>query len=364
MYNDRSSKDPEILTFRGIVNEDANNLGLQFKFNLKTLILIIVILVGIYFLIPKLIGIPEIIRLIIHVNKVYLLLGLVFEFLSYVGAALLLGIILSRLGHKIKFWDRFKISSIAAFAIHFFPVGSLGEGAIDYYFLRRKKVDTGSILLMLILRIIFTYSAFLLIFLIGLALVPTAPSLEISPKIISFIIFALIFGGVWYLIYLYRNKDKFYRLWKHFSKFFDKYAAKISGIDKEKDGSREVFEDIYQGIGLFGQKKRSSVYGLLAALFYWLGDITCFYFVFLSFGYHIHIGVLIFSYGIASIISMISFIPGGIGVTEGSLGLLYSGLGVPSALAVTAILVFRLFSFWIWIPFGLYSFVSLSRSKK
>jgi hypothetical protein len=29
-----------------------------------------------------------------------------------------------------------------------------------------------------------------------------------------------------------------------------------------------------------------------------------------------------------------------------------------------SILVFRLFSFWIWIPFGLYSFISLTREAK
>jgi hypothetical protein len=341
-----------------------NNQNLQVKFNLKTLILILLFLVGVYFLIPKLVGMQEVLKLLFQVNKAYLILALFFEFLSYTGAAILLGVILSQMGYKIKFWDRFKISSIASFAIHFFPIGSFGEGAVDYYFLRRKKVETGSILLMLVLRIIFTYASFLMIFLIGLALVPTAPMLKVSPKIISLLIFLLVFGLVWYLFYLYKNKDKFWKTWSKIFNIFGGFVSRISGKKITQETSPEIFNDIYRGIGLFGKKKRSSVYALLAGLLYWLGDITCFHFVFLSFGYQIHWGVLIFGYGIASILGMASFIPGGLGVTEGTLGLLYSGLGVPSAIALTSILVFRLFSFWIWIPFGFYSFISLSRSKK
>lgn len=342
---------------------DNNQPSLSFKFNLKTLIVILLFAIGLYFLVPKLIGLPEAIKLILQVNKFYLFIAIIFEILSYVGAAILLGVILFQMGYKIKFWDRFRIGSIAAFAIHFFPVGNLGQGALDFFFLRKQKVETGSILLMLILRIIFTYAAFLLIFLYGLVLVPTAPHMKVSPRIISFILTFLIVGGISYMFYLYKNKNKFRKIWNRFLRFFDTFFSKIRGKKVSERQESEVFEDIYEGIGLFGKKKRSSIFALMAGLMYWLGDITCFYFVFLSFGYHIHIGVLIFGYCIASFLGMISFIPGGLGVTEGTMGLLYSALGVPASLALMSVLVFRFFSFWILIPFGLYSFISLNKKK-
>lgn len=340
-----------------------NQPSLSFKFNLKTLIVILLFAAGLYFLVPKLIGLPEAIKLILQVNKFYLLIAIAFEMLSYTGAAILLGVILYQMGYKIKFWDRFRIGSIAAFAIHFFPVGTLGQGAFDFYFLRKQKVETGSILLMLILRIIFTYAAFLLIFLYGLVLVPSAPHMKISPRIISFALAFLIIGGISYMFYLYKNKAKFRKIWNRFLRLFDSFFSKIRGKKVSERQESEVFEDIYDGIGLFGKKKRSSVFALLAGLMYWLGDLTCFYFVFLSFGYHIHIGVLIFGYCVASLLGMVSFIPGGLGVTEGTMGLLYSALGVPASLALMSVLVFRFFSFWILIPFGLYSFISLKKEK-
>jgi hypothetical protein len=58
---------------------------------------------------------------------------------------------------------------------------------------------------------------------------------------------------------------------------------------------------------------------------------------------------------------MISFIPGGLGVTEGFMGLLFNSFSIPLSVAVVSILVFRLLSFWIWIPIGLISYVTMAR---
>lgn len=345
------------------MDKKENNF-LDLKFNLKTLIIILIIGFGLYFLIPRLIGLQEAIRLIMTARKWKILIAVCFEIISYMGAAWLLGIILSRLGYKITFFNRFKISSIAAFAMHFFPVSSFGEGAVDYYFLRKQKVETGSILLMLVLRIILTYIAFFTIFLAGLALVPTSPYIKFSPKIISLVLFLVVLATISYIIFLYRNKDKFRRYWHKFFRIFKPFVSKIRGREVADEQEEEIFEDIYQGIGLFGRKKRFMLLSVIAAMVFWLGDISCFYFVFQAFNYNIHWGVLIFGYCSATILGMISFIPGGLGVVETSMGLIYSGLGVPSPLAIMVILVFRFFSFWLWIPFGLYSYISLSRQSK
>ena len=145
--------------------------------------------------------------------------------------------------------------------------------------------------------------------------------------------------------------------------FINRTLAKVGSKAIPAEKIEELFEDIYKGIGLFFGKKRTSVFGGLTALVYWLGDIFCFYFVFLSFGYKIGFGVLLFGYSVATLAGLVSFIPGGLGVAEGTMGLVYNSLGVPLSLALMSILVFRFFSFWIWIPFGLYSFLSLKRKS-
>jgi len=345
------------------MNENEQGLvSSEPRLNFK-IILIIFIAIGLYLLIPKIIGLQYTLKLILAANKVFLVLALIFEIISYVGAAWLLGIILSRLGYRIAFMDRFRIGSIAAFAIHFFPVGSLGEGAVDYYFLRKRKVEAGSVLLTLVLRIIFTYLAFLALFLLGLALVPTHGYLSIAPKLVSLVLFLIIATGIVYMFYLYKNKVKFKQVWLRFWGFVNRIITRFSAKTVKEEKAIEIFEDIYQGIGLFKDKKRTSIIAVLAGILYWLGDVLCFYFVFASFSYKISFGVLIFGYGLATLAGMASFIPGGLGVTEGSMALLYSSLGVPGSLALIAILVFRFFSFWIWIPIGFYSYLTLRKNE-
>lgn len=341
----------------------AKEKKLKYTLNPRTIIIILVVFIGMVLLAPRIAGLEEALVLLTKVRKPFILLALLFEFVSYCGAAALLGVILSRLNFKVRFWDRFRIGSIAAFSIHFLPIGTVGEGALDYYFLRRKKVSSGAILLTLVLRVIVTYGAFLLVLLSGLLWVPAAGAGTLAPKVAFLTIFILILAGVIYMILLYRNKEGFKKFWLRFYRATRYLSKKISKKDVSRKRFLGIFEEIYAGMGLFGTKKRFSFLALLFGLVYWLGDIFCFYFVFMSFGYQINFGVLVLGYSIATLAGIISFIPGGFGVTEGSMGLVFASFGIPLAVSVTSIIIFRLFSFWIWIPIGLYSYVSLSRES-
>jgi len=339
------------------------NLDLPPGFTLKNFIIIILFLVGFYLLLPRIIGLTQTLQLLLHINKFYLVLALAAEIISYFGAAWLLGTILSRLGHPLPFLTRFKLGSISAFTIHFIPISGIGAAAVDYQLFKKQKVDSGSIFLIWILRPLFTYAGFFILFITGLILVPAHPSLSFSPKFISLLIFVLIIGAIFYLVLLYRNKNRFRLVWDKIFNFLNRVLHRFKKSPIPESRKTQIFDDIYLGVGLFGRKKRSSVIAIIGALTYWLGDIICFYFIFLAFGFHIQWGVLLFSYCISTVLGIISAIPGGMGVTEGSLALIFGAMGVPSALALTATLVFRFFSFWLWIPIGFLSYLSLAKKN-
>ncbi len=350
----------KIISSRQQIQGSINN---YLKLNVKTLIILILILIGIYMLAPHLIGVQEAVKLFKHENKYYLLLAFLSEIVSYVGAATLLGIILSRLGYKIRFFDRFRLSSISAFAIHFFPIGSFGEPAVNFYFLKKYHVTAGSILIMLVLRGIMTYAAFFSLLFIGLVLVPTAPHLPYSPKLVASIVALLLLYGVIYMIFLYRHKPRFLQRWRFYMNFVNSILRIIHIKTLAPNTIDEIFEDIYKGIGLFGQKKRVSIWAFLSGLLYWLGDIACLFFVFLSFGHLLHGGLLLFGYGVSTLAGIISFIPGGLGVTDGALGLVFRGLGAPFNIVLMSVLVYRFLSFWIWIPIGFISYLSMKHEN-
>ncbi|WP_440951711.1 lysylphosphatidylglycerol synthase transmembrane domain-containing protein [Methanococcoides sp. FTZ1] len=77
-------------------------------------------------------------------------------------------------------------------------------------------------------------------------------------------------------------------------------------------------------------------------------DMMTLYFLFVATGHSVSPGVLLTGYGLPLLFGKMAFlIPGGVGVVEGTMAALYSGLGVQSSIMVVVILVYRMFSFWL-----------------
>jgi uncharacterized protein (TIRG00374 family) len=68
---------------------------------------------------------------------------------------------------------------------------------------------------------------------------------------------------------------------------------------------------------------------------------------FLAFGYNVPPGVLLTGYGLMLLLSTLSALPGGLGLADASLAVIYARLGAPGAVAVAAALAYRLIAFWL-----------------
>jgi uncharacterized membrane protein YbhN (UPF0104 family) len=76
-------------------------------------------------------------------------------------------------------------------------------------------------------------------------------------------------------------------------------------------------------------------------------DMGTLYLLFVAAGYPISPGILLAGYGLPLLLGRVSFLPGGVGIVEGTMAALYNGLGVPNAVTVVVILAYRLISFWL-----------------
>jgi hypothetical protein len=76
--------------------------------------------------------------------------------------------------------------------------------------------------------------------------------------------------------------------------------------------------------------------------------------IFLAFSERAPFAVILVAYVLARFFGAISFLPGGIGSFEAVQILTMKALGVPLAAATVVTLFFRLFSFWLPTPIGLY----------
>lgn len=331
-----------------------------FKFSYKRLIVLILVAIGIYFLIPRLVGFKEGFKLIRQVKPIFLFLCVIGEVISYTGAAFLLKLVLKKLKYHLRFLDLIRMGTIGAFAIHFFPVSGAGEAAVNYYLLRAKKVSQGDALFVFIIRSVFLYIAFFTLFALGLVFIPTHPYLSANQKIVSLILFVIIVSGTLWIRYLYQHKDKF---WSAGYKLLGAINFLSEKIFKKKVFGPATVEiivsDIFDGFRVFSKRRRDWFPATGYSMIYWLGDMLCLFFALMAFGYVVNPGILIFAYCVATLVSLLSFIPGGIGILEGTLTLTLISLGVPADIALFSVLLYRLFSFWLLMPVGFVSFLTL-----
>jgi uncharacterized protein (TIRG00374 family) len=76
-------------------------------------------------------------------------------------------------------------------------------------------------------------------------------------------------------------------------------------------------------------------------------DMGTLYLLFVAAGHPVSPGILLAGYGLPLLLGKVSFLPGGVGIVEGTMAALYDGLGVPDAVTVVVILAYRLISFWL-----------------
>jgi uncharacterized protein (TIRG00374 family) len=69
--------------------------------------------------------------------------------------------------------------------------------------------------------------------------------------------------------------------------------------------------------------------------------------LFIAAGHPVSPGVLLTGYGLPLLLGKVTFLPGGVGIVEGTMAVLYNGLGVPNAVTVLVILAYRIISFWV-----------------
>jgi hypothetical protein len=91
----------------------------------------------------------------------------------------------------------------------------------------------------------------------------------------------------------------------------------------------------------------------------WILDASSLWVFLLAFGAHVSPIDVLVAYGLANIVAVIPLTPSGLGVIELTIIAVLKGFGVPSGVAAAGVLSWRLVNFWLPIPFGGVSYLSL-----
>jgi len=96
----------------------------------------------------------------------------------------------------------------------------------------------------------------------------------------------------------------------------------------------------------------------------WLADAAALWISLAAFGYRIGPDGLIVAYGLANVTAAIPITPGGLGVMEAVLTGALVGFGAPRGVAILGVVAWRLVNFWLPIPVGAASYLSLRLGRR
>ena len=103
-----------------------------------------------------------------------------------------------------------------------------------------------------------------------------------------------------------------------------------------------------------------TLYASSLSILFWLIEAISIYFILLAFGVEtIEFVAIISTYTTSIMLGILSFLPIGIGVVEGTLASFFTIYGIDVSLALTIVIVIRLFTRWYGVSFG---FIALKLS--
>ena len=122
---------------------------------------------------------------------------------------------------------------------------------------------------------------------------------------------------------------------------------------------REPFrvDDALLRIGSISTTKGQVMVAICWAIANWVLDAMVLVLAYVAIGSRIPWGGILLAYGAGQLAANLPITPGGLGVVEGSLSIALVAYGGAQEPAVAAVLLYRLISFWLVLPFGWLSYL-------
>jgi hypothetical protein len=312
------------------------------------LMVLFLFFVGEYLLLPELASARREAHQLSHLNVIWLILGALLEVAALVAYTQLTHTVLSP-GAPDR-WRIFRINMWALAISHTLPGGQVPGTAASYKLLTEANVSGSTAATGLATQGI--GSAVVLNVIFWLALLISIPLQGYNPlygfAALLGVLLLAIFAGV--IFFLTRGE-------KHAAVFLKKVADRFpfvraetvtSLVQKVADRMKILFtsSDLLLKAG-----------GWAAAN--WLLDCASLWVFLLAFGAHVDPIDTLVAYGLANILAVIPITPSGLGVVEITVIAILKTFGVPGDIAAAGVLSWRLVNFWLPIPFGGASYLSL-----
>jgi len=313
----------------------------------KLLALTVVLGLVIFFAISFLAGFDKIYEVLLQADYKFIFVAICFQVLSVVTLFLRWDLVVRYCKLKIAGTRLFMITLAGIAFSHLMPSSRMGGEPVRAYFLRNEtKKSTSICLSTIIVERIFdavTFSIISLFVLLSIFLFWNLPLWIIALLLVAFLIAIAMLVAI---VYVSINKKVGTRIvmW-----FFRKFQRFLSRWKTATQWERKLRKDVLlytESVAGMIRRKHLWAYGFGFSLLAWIFDIFRTYFIFVALGSNVSLLVIGGAIIIAALAGAIPISPGGLGLIEAAMIVVFASAGIPITIAGMVTIIDRLISYW------------------
>lgn len=267
--------------------------------------------------------------------------------------------------HHVTKKNMFKVALELNFVNHVFPSGGVAGFTYLGYRMKHYGIPVSRTTLAQSLRFALTFISFLILLFFGLFMLSFGDSSSGVTLFIGLSIAFLTLFGTMLGVFIISDETRI----KSFTAFLPKLINAVLKPFKKKrtntidvDKVEHLFGELHTDYKELMKDRKKLKYPFMWALLVNISEVLTIYLAYLALGQVVNPGAVILAYSVASFAGLVSVLPGGIGVYETLMTTTLAASGVPKALALSATLIYRIFTMIIFVPAG-FIFYQLALKK-
>jgi len=324
---------------------------------IQTAVVVLALLVGIYFLFPKLVGLSDALSKLDEADPVWIGVAIAFCIASFLTYIALFKAVVGGKALPLTWSETYEINMAGVAATLLFSAGGAGGIVLTYWALRKAGMRRHDVARRMVAFITLHYAFYpIALILFGILLRTGAMhgnraiELTIVPAGIAGFLLAL--GVLVALI----PPDLGRRLGPYAQS--ERSRALVDRIAKVP---ATVGEGFRFAMGLFAHPSRGGL-AVLGAAGFWATSIGVLWASFHAFGVHVPLAVVVQGFFLGMVANLFPLAPAGVGAVDAGLIGAFVLFGLPAHTVFPAILVYRLIAFWMPIPPGIVAFFQLRKT--
>jgi uncharacterized protein (TIRG00374 family) len=320
---------------------------------IQTGIVVVLLLVAIYVLVPKVIGLKGALGKLEDGDPVWIGVGIaacIAAFGAYV--ALFRGVVGEKVIH-LEWSESYQITMAGLAATRLFSAGGAGGILLTYWALRKAGMERRQSVCRMVAFLVVLYSVYLVALVVFGVLLRTgvlSGSAPLSGTVIPAALagLAIVIG----LLIALLPDDFERRIERHSSGRFGRIARRLATAPAAlAQGTRTAID--------FIRDPRSGVLAFGGAIGFWAANIAILWASFHAFSVHVPLGVVVQGFFLGMVANLIPLAPGGVGAVDAGMIGAFVLFDLPSTEVFAAVLTYRVIAFWLPIPPGIIAFFQL-----